>query len=486
VKTDTSLNAHVEQRLGSRSVPPVLDLAPEIIDLLPVAVYACDASGHVLWFNKCAADLWGRAPRIGDDTELFCGSYRLYFNGRQIDRAETPMATVLRSGEAIHGVEAIVERPDGSRIWATVHIDVVKDSAGRVLGAINCFTDTTELHETRAALAERDAQTRRLLEAMPAAVYTTDEAGRITYYNKAAARLAGREPTLGSDEWCVTWKLYWPDGTPLPHDQCPMALALREQRPNSGMEAIAERPDGTRVPFIPYPTPLFDEFGKLTGAVNMLVDISDRKHHEEQQDLLLKEMDHRIKNLFAVVAGMVTLTARSAATPKEMAAAVQGRLGALASAHQLVRQNRSAEAARQQTTLDELVRAILSPHIEPARTEGDLRVAIDGPEISLGVDAATSLALVIHELATNAVKYGAFSVPSGRVRVSWAEANGRLALSWDEAGGPPIEAAPEREGFGSVLARRSAKGQLGGDLFFHWNPAGLAVHLSAATERLAH
>ena len=108
----------------------------------------------------------------------------------------------------------------------------------------------------------------------------TDAEGRLTFYNEAAAELWGCRPELGESKFCGSWKLYWPDGTPLPHDECPMAMALHQRRPIRGMEAVAERPDGTRVPFIPYPTPLFDESGRLTGAVNMLVDISERKRAE--------------------------------------------------------------------------------------------------------------------------------------------------------------------------------------------------------------
>ena len=118
------------------------------------------------------------------------------------------------------------------------------------------------------------------VQALPAAIYMTDAEGRLTFYNEAAATLWGCRPELGKSEFCGSWKLYWPDGTPLPHDQCPMAMALHQRRPIRGMEAVAERPDGTRIPFIPYPTPLFDASGRLTGAVNMLVDISERKRTE--------------------------------------------------------------------------------------------------------------------------------------------------------------------------------------------------------------
>ncbi|HXK16177.1 MAG TPA: PAS domain S-box protein, partial [Polyangiaceae bacterium] len=129
-------------------------------------------------------------------------------------------------------------------------------------------------------VSDLERQLRALVEALPAAIYTTDPEGRITFYNKAAAALAGREPVIGRDEWCVTWRLYAPDGTPLAHDSCPMAVALKENRPVRGVAAVAERPDGTRVPFLPFPTPLRDEEGRLIGAANMLVDISPVKAAE--------------------------------------------------------------------------------------------------------------------------------------------------------------------------------------------------------------
>ena len=127
----------------------------------------------------------------------------------------------------------------------------------------------------------RDDYYRKILDDLPAAIYVTDALGRITYFNEAAATLWGHRPTIGTSEWCGSWKLFWPNGRALPHGDCPMAIAIKEKRQVRGMEAIAERPDGTRVPFIPYPTPLFDASGTLIGAVNMLIDITDRKRAEE-------------------------------------------------------------------------------------------------------------------------------------------------------------------------------------------------------------
>src|SRR6202166_371808 len=137
------------------------------------------------------------------------------------------------------------------------------------------------VREAATRVASDDRFFREVLDALPAAIYITDSAGRITYYNEAAAALWGRRPELGRSEWCGSWKLYWPNGKALPHGECPMAIALKENRPIRGMEAVAERPDGSRVPFLPFPTLLYDASGALIGAVNMLVDISDRKRAEE-------------------------------------------------------------------------------------------------------------------------------------------------------------------------------------------------------------
>jgi len=135
-------------------------------------------------------------------------------------------------------------------------------------------------------LAERDVvaeaneqRYRDFLEALGVAVYTTDANGRITFFNQAAVQFWGRTPQLG-EEWCGSWRLFWPDGRPMPHDECPMAIALRENRAPRGYEAIAERPDGSRVSFVPYPTPLRDPDGTLVGAVNVLVDVTERTRAE--------------------------------------------------------------------------------------------------------------------------------------------------------------------------------------------------------------
>jgi PAS domain S-box-containing protein len=126
----------------------------------------------------------------------------------------------------------------------------------------------------------KDSVFREMVEALPVAIYTTDAEGRLTYFNRAAVKLSGRVPELGTDQWCVTWKIFLPDGTRLPHDQCPMAIALKGGEVPTGIECIAERPDGTRFWFTPCLAVIRDAEGRIIGGINLLLDITDRKNAE--------------------------------------------------------------------------------------------------------------------------------------------------------------------------------------------------------------
>jgi PAS domain S-box-containing protein len=448
---------------------------------------------------------------------------------------------------------------------------------------------------------------RRILDHLPAAIYTTDQLGRVTYFNEAAVTLWGRRPKLG-EEWSGSWRLYEPDGTPMTLDRSPMAVTLKQERPIRGVEAIAERPDGSRVPFIPYPTPLFDEAGKLVGAVNVLIDITDRKRAEElthrlaaivtnsedaivskdlhsivtswnagaerlfgytaeemigrpvtilipderfdeepailariakgeriepyetvrqrkdgslidvslsvspirnsrgdvigaskiarditerrraqkQQQLLLEEMDHRVKNLFSVATGLVHLSASYAASPEELATALSGRLGALAKAQTLLLAPRGQTGIVRATTLHALMQIVLGPFQgAPSQgTEISPRILISGVDTPLGEDAATNLALLLHELATNAAKYGALSTPNGVIDIAAVQDKAHLVIEWTERGAPKAQTAVRRSGFGSILIQAAIREQLGGEVEHLWQAGGLVVRVSLACDRL--
>ena len=151
---------------------------------------------------------------------------------------------------------------------------------------MNVSGQADQILETALHALASGAECGPVLDELPVPIYTTDPDGSVTYWNKACIEFAGREPQLGKDRWCVTWQLYTTTGEPLRHEDCPMAQALRKQRPIRDSIAIAERPDGTRRAFRPYPTPLYARDGSLSGAVNMLVDVTD-----EQSEALHEQAD---------------------------------------------------------------------------------------------------------------------------------------------------------------------------------------------------
>lgn len=321
----------------------------------------------------------------------------------------------------------------------------------------------------RETLRERERRFRALLNALPAAVYTTDADGRLTYYNEAAAEIWGERPTPGIRAWGGSWKLYWPDGTPMADGDSPMAVALREDRAVRGMEGICERPDGTRVPFIPYPTPLHDEAGRLVGAVNMMIDITEQKRAEQRQHLMVRELHHRVKNTLATVQAIMGSTARTATSIEEFQTALIGRIGALSKTHILLSDDSHP------VSFGDIVHSELDAFDDGS--EG--RVSISGPPVEIPAPAAVPLGLAIHELATNAAKYGALSVHGGKVQVSFSETitadRRQLDFEWTESGGPAVK-PPERQGFGSRLLQFVLPGQIQAKLTIDYRPDGIHVH----------
>ena len=236
-----------------------------------------------------------------------------------------------------------------------------------------------------------------------------------------------------------------------------------------GLEAMAERPDGTRVPFIAYPTPLFDGTGKLVGAINMLVDISERKRTEEEQALLLRELHHRVKNTLATVQAIMGSTARSAETIEDFTTALIGRIGALAKTHRLL-----SDEGRSATFLD-----ILHSELDAFDDGSHERVRLSGPEVVMPARLAVSVGMAIHELVTNSAKYGALSVYGGNVEVNWTvviDAKGRtLNFDWTERGGPAVT-PPQRKGFGTRLLEVVLPVQVQAKTETEYRPEGLHVH----------
>jgi PAS domain S-box-containing protein len=440
-----SQDSATRQAALSCALQQALHSSDKFLEWLPIGVSVCDAEGYLVQYNSRAAELWGRSPTVGNQGQRFTGAYRAYRpNGKPLPVEQAPMAELLQTGHPIRNRELIFERPDGSRLTVLANLDPLRDETGKLVGGVNCFQDITARKAAEQRLQQRERWYRDLLEALPAAIYTTDADGRITFCNEAAADLCGRRPVVGNDAWSIAGKLYWPGGKPIAHDECPTALALKTGKPVRGTEKIVERPDGTRVPILPFPTPLHDADGKLIGAVNMLVDITERKAAEEEKALLLRELAHRVNNAFAVILAVAQQTLRTAPSAEAFVETFTGRLQALAQAHNLL-------LAKDWTGADlgELAKGQLAPFC----LEGQDRLTIEGPKVTLSPPQAIALGVVLHELGTNAARYGALSNGTGRVDLSWTLGPGRVNLAWAERHGPPV-LPPQRKGLGTKLIQR--------------------------------
>lgn len=213
----------------------------------------------------------------------------------------------------------------------------------------------------------------------------------------------------------------------------------------------------------------------------VFLDVTTRKQAEEGHELLAGEMSHRVKNLLAVATGLTHITSRSTSSTAEMALELTQRLTALGRAHDLVRPLPDGQGSA--ALLGDLLTILLAPYDDLGAFSGRIRVAVE--RMGVGEASATSLALILHELATNSLKYGALSAETGTLDVTTAWKDRRLELIWIERGGPDVAAPPAASGFGSKLVRRSISKQLGGTIDYDWQREGLVVTLRLDRDKLA-
>ncbi|MET1046931.1 MAG: PAS domain S-box protein [Hyphomicrobium sp.] len=320
-----------------------------------------------------------------------------------------------------------------------------------------------------------------LVDSSDDAIITKDLNGVITSWNNGAERIFG----YTADEMVgKPVSLLIPADRP---DEEPSILQrLRRGERIEHYETVRRRKSGELIDISLSVSPLADDTGKIVGAAKIARDITMRRHAQEMQTLLLGEMRHRINNLFAVTNSLVTLSARSSKTPKEMETAIKERLAALSRAQQLTRPGliQNEFAMRESATLKGLITAIFAPYAA-AGAKGPERIIVTGCDEEIDDRAVTSAALLLHELATNATKYGALSASAGVVHIDCSSKENWLALIWEERGGPPVSGPPDREGFGGSLARKIVENQFRGRYFNEWKPSGLSIRIEIPHENIA-
>jgi PAS domain S-box-containing protein len=431
----------------------------ELLEALPVAVYTTDAQGRITFYNQAAADLWGHRPELGSDQ--WCGSWRLYWpDGRPLPHDQCPMALTLKEGRAVRGMEAIAERPDGTRINFLPYPTLLRDASGRVTGAINLLMDITGRHHAEVELARLAA----IVTSSDDAMISKSLDGRITTWNAAATRIFGY--TASEMVGQPITRIIPPE---LHDDEKRILAQLARGERLDHYETVRMAKDGRLVEVSLTVSALRDRFGKVIGASKVARDVTERKQAERLQQLLTDELNHRVKNTLATVQAIASQSLLRSSSPSHFVDAFSGRIRALAQAHSLL----TSETLRGAD-----VGAIVRDQVLLGAA-GDDRISCSGPSVTISPQTAVQLALVLHELGTNARKYGALSVPNGRLSLHWgmrANKTDHFLLDWRETSGPKVT-VPTTRGFGMTLIEETLRA-LGGEAVIHYYADGLTCEIT--------
>lgn len=422
-----------------------------------------------------------RFQRINTALAAMVGSPATTQGGRTVAEvmpqfAETlePAIRKVLAGEAVGRLE-LIGSPDGEasrrRVWQADFYPV-RQEAGEVTAVGAIIDDVTAEHEAEAALAGEKSRLERLMISAPNLIYITDvERRRNVFMNPQIYEALGYAPAeLSGRSIRALNELVHPDDRKVLTD-----LSLSVRRVADGEVREAEyrirHADGEYRWFLIRETPFArGADGKVSQVLGTGLDITARRDADEHQKVLIRELHHRVKNILATVQAIASATGRSAKTFQEFRDDFSDRLVSLGRTHSLLTREAWAGA-----DLHEILKSELEPYLDDAG-----RVTIDGPFVEIPRDIVVSVGMAVHELTTNAVKYGSLSVPAGRVHVSietdGAPVEPKLTMIWAESGGPEVR-TPTRRGFGSLLLNRLLSSQLGGELAIDYRPEGIIARV---------
>ena len=362
-------------------------------------------------------------------------------------------------------------------VWMDLNYSPVMGKDARPLAVLVIVTETTAKRRMTAELASSELRFRTLADTMPQMVWSTLPDGYHDYYNARWYDFTGVPP--GSTDG-VGWNdMFHPEDQERAWAVWRLSLATGEPYQ---IEYRLRHHSGEYRWVLGQALPMRDEAGTITRWFGTCTDINESKLSEVERDLITQELSHRIKNIFSVITGLVGLSARSHPEIRAQADQLRARIFALGRAHDVVRpQGPASRAQHAQSSLHGLIAELLAPYAD----EGETRLLVEGEDVPIDEGAATPLALLFHELATNAAKYGALSTVGGTIRVSSRRADSRYHLVWKEQGGPPLDGGPSEGGFGSKLVTLSVEGQMRGTLKRAWEHDGLRVDLDLPVAALS-
>ena len=450
-----------------------------LAESLPQLVWSSRSDGSVDYVNRRWREFTGLSG------EQFLGNgWEVAIHPDDLPQVREHWHRSISTGQAYEW-EYRVRTAAGDYEWFLSRAIPIQDLTGKITRWFGTSTNINAQKTAEEAVRMLESQYRLALEAADLGIWQIDLEKRLITWDEGSCALY-HLPHNGLYSLTLeeAWAMIHPDDVEEVKGRIAAAAAPESDgKYDSQYRAIL--PDGRLRWFRSHGQALYTNEGSSYRAISLygvVSDITERHALEEGQKLLTRELNHRVKNLFAIANGMVSMTARTAKDTKDMANALRGRLSALSRAHELVQPASASEMGEgPDVEFARLIEAVL----EPYRQAGQNKIAIEGPSVLVGSNTTTSLALVLHELATNAAKYGCLSCAEGELVIRWAVQDENVDLLWTESGGPSIESPPTFEGFGTQLSQRSIAGQLGGALEREWRTEGLRVRMILPLNRLS-
>ena len=434
--------AEERQAVLTRELQHQLERLRFMAESMPQKIFTAKPNGDVDYFNQQWMDFTGLTFE-----EIRGWGWLQFIHPEDRDENICRWQHSIDSGEHFE-LEHRFRHRDGTYRWHLSRAQAMRDAEGNVVVWMGSNTDIENQKRIEAVLRENEEAYRSLFASAPMAVFACDRNAVLQQYNRRAVEIWGREPERGVEKHCGSAKLWLPDGTLLPHAHSPIVEVLRTGTDVQNVEVAIERPDGSRVPVLVNFAPMKNAQGEVIGAIVAFADITEKKKLEEHKDLINRELQHRTKNLLSVVQSIAQRSMANGRSIEESRQVFNARLHALAHSTDAL-----MDANWEGASLRGLIGRVLSTFTE--------RFSIEGEHVVLTPNATQGMALVVHELCTNAHKYGALSTPAGKVTIRWSvEADGdaaRFVFLWHERGGPRVT-PPEHIGFGTTLLHRAIGG----------------------------